>query len=88
MPMLFLSVRQLGKTTCTCSPRVDYPNPLPAPPHQPLCSRLALGVKLTLDQVLGFALWHAALAAIHEPHRATCLALMQRPAAASGAKAR
>jgi hypothetical protein len=32
-----------------------------------------------LDQALGFALWHAALAAIHEPHRQACIALVQRP---------
>ena len=42
----------------------------------PPCSALALGVKLTLDQVLGFALWHAALAGVSEPHRQACLALL------------
>ena len=66
--------------------------PLPPPAVAP-CSRLALGVKLTLDQVLGFALWHAALATIHEPHRQTCATLLQpgrRPsaAAAPGGKAK
>lgn len=48
--------------------------PLPPPPPR---SKLALGVKLTLDQVLGFALWHGALAALYEPHRQTCLSLVQ-----------
>ena len=41
-----------------------------------LCSRLALATKLTLDQVLGLALWHAALAALHEPHRQACQQLL------------
>ncbi|EFN59223.1 hypothetical protein CHLNCDRAFT_138189 [Chlorella variabilis] len=49
-------------------------NIMTAAPH----SMLALGVKLTLDQVLGLALWHAALAAINEPHRVACLALAQQ----------
>lgn len=41
-----------------------------AHPCLPVCrSGLALATKVTLDQVLGFALWHAALAAIHHPHR-------------------
>ena len=39
----------------------------PRTPHAP--SRLALTTKITLDQVVGFAIWHAALCAIHEPHR-------------------
>lgn len=51
-------------------------HPHPAPLSR---SRLALGVKLTLDQVLGFALWHAALAGIHEPHRQACMSLVRRP---------
>lgn len=49
-----------------------------SPPCSRACSMLALGVKLTLDQVLGLALWHAALAAINEPHRVACLALAQQ----------
>ncbi|KAI3433321.1 hypothetical protein D9Q98_003139 [Chlorella vulgaris] len=48
-------------------------NIMTSAPH----SKLALTVKVTLDQVLGFALWHAALAAINEPHRQTCLQLVQ-----------
>ncbi|KAI7839023.1 hypothetical protein COHA_007165 [Chlorella ohadii] len=64
-----------------------------AAPH----SKLALSVKLTLDQVLGFALWHGALAAIYEPHRQACLSLGRpkapvlthaAPAAASKAAAK
>lgn len=50
--------------------------PLPIHPSPPR-SKLALSVKLTLDQVLGFALWHGALAAIYEPHRQACLSLVQ-----------
>lgn len=40
----------------------------------------ALATKFTLDQVLGFALWHASLAALHEPHRQTCAELARWPA--------
>lgn len=63
--------------------------PSPSPPPA-ACSKLALGVKLTLDQVLGFALWHAALAALSEPHRQACVALVtpRQPAAAAAAKQR
>ncbi|PSC76150.1 peroxisomal membrane MPV17 PMP22 isoform 2 [Micractinium conductrix] len=39
----------------------------------------ALATKVALDQVLGLALWHAALAAIHEPHRQACAAAAQWP---------
>ncbi|KAL4431255.1 hypothetical protein ABPG75_006511 [Micractinium tetrahymenae] len=40
----------------------------------------ALATKFTLDQVLGFALWHASLAALHEPHRKSCAELARWPA--------
>jgi hypothetical protein len=42
---------------------------LPATPHSPA----ALGIKLTLDQVLGCALWQCAFLAVHEPYRMALL---------------
>jgi hypothetical protein len=42
---------------------------LPATPHSPA----ALGIKLTMDQVLGCALWQCAFLAVHEPYRAALL---------------
>ena len=66
--------------TATATPLPCTPATTPVPPYPSApCSRLALLTKLTLDQALGFALWHAALAAIHEPHRQACMALVQRP---------
>lgn len=35
----------------------------------PVNSRLVVTTKITVDQVLGCALWHAALLAAHEPYR-------------------
>lgn len=62
--------------------RTSRAAPLPIHPSPPR-SKLALSVKLTLDQVLGFALWHGALAAIYEPHRQACLSLVQPQARAA-----
>jgi hypothetical protein len=55
---------------------IGFPMIPPSPRSFLFCSKLALGVKLTLDQVLGFALWHAALAAVYEPHRQACMQLL------------
>lgn len=56
-----------------------FPSAHPRPPP-PCRSTGALATKFTLDQVLGFALWHASLAALHEPHRQTCAELARWPA--------
>eukprot|EP00887_Chlorella_sp_A99_P005519 scaffold1.g5519.t1 len=47
----------------------------------PSHSKLALATKVTLDQVLGFVIWHASLAAIHAPHREALAALGDRAVA-------
>ncbi|GAB4817567.1 hypothetical protein N2152v2_004613 [Parachlorella kessleri] len=46
-------------------------------PHA-AASRLAVTTKFTLDQVLGCALWHAALLSIHEPYRKAAVGLVDR----------
>lgn len=51
--------------------------PLPLLLHSSVwCSKLALTTKFTLDQVLGCALWHAALMAAHEPYRVAAAGLV------------
>lgn len=50
---------------------------LPATPS----SAAALSIKLTLDQVLGCALWQCAFLAVHEPYRQALLAFVESNAA-------
>ena len=47
---------------------LDFTRPGAASAHL-LRSRLAVATKFTLDQLLGAALWHAALLTIDEPYR-------------------
>lgn len=50
---------------------------MPAAPN----SAAALGIKLTLDQVLGCALWQCAFLAVHEPYRLALLQFIESNAA-------